>query len=244
MSHSSSGRPTDPRARHGKQGQNRSVARCGHLLTSGRRRGTPGIAAIRSHGGGCHEPLRTAGGHPRFLHARARRPAHHGSCHFAPATRGPRGGTAAAVRQTRRSIGCHARAGGAHGQRPASYVPLPRLPRLGPQHTHPPTQGQPQPITVLLCGDKPPQSKCVVSRDTMIRSGATAHTAPRQPWWPRPGRPSCATASSHHAALAWLRIGRAHTDPSPRLGAAGRPAGPPPVGVRLTPAANDSKHCR
>ena len=104
-----------------------------------------------------------------------------------PATYGPRGGTAAAVRQTCRSTGCYARTGGAHGERPAEYVPPPRPPRLGPQRIHPPTRGQPQPITVSLCGDKPPQSKCVVSRDTMVRSGATAHTAPqtavlRWPW--------------------------------------------------------------
>ena len=146
-----------------------------------------------------------------------------------PATYGPRGGTTAAVGQTHRSIGCHARAGGAHGQRPANYVPPPRLPRLGPQRTHPPTQGQPQPTTVLLCVDKPPKSAW--RQETPWFAAAQPPTRrPRQPWWPRPGRPSCATASSHHAALAWLRIGRARTDPSPRLGAAGRPAGPPPAG--------------
>ena len=32
-----------------------------------------------------------------------------------PTTYGPRGGTAAAVRQAHRSIGCHARTGGARG---------------------------------------------------------------------------------------------------------------------------------
>ena len=110
-----------------------------------------------------------------------------GAATWHPATYGPVGGTAAVVRQTHRRFGCHARTGRAHGPRLANYVPPPRPPRLGPQRTRPPTRGQPQQIPVPFCGDKPPQSKCVVSRDTMVRSGTTAHTAPqtavlRWPW--------------------------------------------------------------
>ena len=147
-----------------------------------------------------------------------------------PATYGPRGGTAAAVRQTHRSTGCHARTGGAHGQRPANYVPPPRLPgsaRSALTHPH----GDSHSRFRCRCVATSLRKASAWCRETPWFAAAQPPTRrPRQPWWPRPGRPSCATASSHHAALAWLRIACVRAYPSPRLRAAGRPAGPPPAG--------------
>ena len=153
-----------------------------------------------------------------------------------PATYGPKGGTAAAVRQTHRSTGCHARTGGAHGQRPTNYVPPPRLPgsaRSALTHPH---------------GDSRSRFRCRCAVTSLRKASAWCQETP---WFaaaqPPTRRPRTAVVAPtgqtqlRHRELAPRGTGVA-TDRTctyrsiAATGRGGGPRGPAAGWVRLTPS--------